>query len=611
MRTLARGFWNTLTHRERAKVIVLAIAVVVMALLEVVNVSAIMPFLTVVGNPETIHERSMLAWLYDQLGVESENRFLVLFGVAVFCLMVLSNGWMALTSWMEARFVWSWNHTLSVRLLRKYLYQPYTFFLSRNTADLSKNILSEVQQITSQLMVQAIQGIGRAFVAASLIMAMFLVAPTMALMITVLVGGMYGTVYQLTRRSLSRIGAERTAANQERFTIVSEALGGIKDVKLLGQEQAFMNRFERASRLFSVHQAKSQVVSQVPKYAVEPIAFGSVVLIVVYMILTQGDIANVVPMLGFYAFAGYRLMPAAQQAFRAITQIRFYGPALEMLLREMTENVEVETISDSQRAAALPEKRLPRLEQALEFRNVTFRYPSSDTEAVGDVSLVIPARSTIGLVGATGSGKTTLVDLVLGLLRPQFGEILVDGVPIGDENVREWQKQVGYVPQDIFLTDASIAENIAFGVPRDKIDMDKIREAARIAAIDDFITQELPDGYETIVGERGIRLSGGQRQRIGIARALYRNPSVLVFDEATSALDNRTEEAVMQAIRGLLGQRTTIMVAHRLTTLRDCDVIYMLDHGRIVASGTYEELIRGKGKFSEVAGRNGQVFLAP
>ncbi|MBO8140911.1 MAG: ATP-binding cassette domain-containing protein [Firmicutes bacterium] len=599
---LARAFWNTLTRRERAKVSALAAAVVVMAVLEVVNVSAIMPFLTVVSNPETIHENALLSWFYDRLGVESENRFLVIMGLAVFLFMLLSNGWMGLTSWMEARFVWSWNHTLSVRLLRKYLYRPYTFFLTRNTADLSKNILSEVQQIASQLMVPAIQGVGRAFVAMSLIIAMFLVAPAMALMITALVGGMYGTVYQLTRRSLSRIGADRTAANQERFTIASEALGGIKDVKLLGQEQAFMSRFERSSARFSVHQARSQIISQVPKYAIEPIAFGSVVLIVVYMILVRGDISNVIPMLGFYAFAGYRVMPAAQQAFRAVTQIRFYGPALEMLLREMTEEPETETTSDSLKrpAPASTVSSLSRLEKALELRDVTFRYPTSDTEAVRDVSLVIPARSTIGLVGATGSGKTTLVDLLLGLLRPQSGEILVDGIPITDENVREWQKQLGYVPQDIFLTDASIAENIAFGTPREKIDMDRVREAAQIAMIDEFISRELPDGYETIVGERGIRLSGGQRQRIGIARALYRNPSVLVFDEATSALDNRTEEAVMQAIRGLLGQRTTIMVAHRLTTLRDCDAIYMLERGRVAASGTYEELLQGTGGFAEL-----------
>lgn len=599
MLKLARTFWKTLTGRERLKIIVLAVAVVVMAGFEVVNVSAIMPFLTVAGNPGAVHEQPLLAWLYQHLRVQDENQFLVALGIGVFGLMLVSNGWMALTTWMQARFVWSWNHTLSTRLLRRYLYRPYTFFLTRNTADLSKNILSEVQQVSSQLMVPAIQGLGSAFVALSLVVVLFAAEPALAVVVTFLVGGIYGLIYQATRRKLRRLGSERLAANQERFTIASEALGGIKDVKLLGKEQSFLKRFTRSSARFSVHQATSQVISLVPRYVVEPVAFGSVILIVVYVITTQGDLANILPMLGFYAFAGYRLMPAVQQAFRGITQVRFFGPALETLLQEMAEQ---DDPVGQVRPRPEPEgsSGSVRLERALELRHVTFRYPASEAEAVHDLSLTIPARATVGLVGATGSGKTTLADLILGLLRPQSGEMLADGTPITDGNVEAWQAQLGYVPQHIFLTDASVAENIAFGVPRDEIDMDAVREAARIAMIDGFITEELPQGYDTVVGERGIRLSGGQRQRIGIARALYRNPSVLVFDEATSALDNRTEEAVMEAIRALLGQRTTIMVAHRLTTLRDCDVIYMLDRGRLVASGTYEELMQGAGRFADL-----------
>lgn len=599
MLRLAQAFWTTLVSRERVKIVLLAVSVAIMAGLEVINVSAIMPFLSVAGNPNVIREEPVLSWLYESFAFEDDSHFLVALGVAAFLLMVTSNGWMALTTWMQARFVWSWNHTLSTRLMQRYLYQPYSYFLTRNTADLSKNILSEVQQISSQVMVPVIQGLGSALVAASLVFVLLLAEPVLAIVVTVLVGGIYGLVYQVTRRMLRQIGSERLAANEERFRVAAEALGGIKDVKLLGKEEAFLARFRHASARFSSRQSTSQVIGQLPRYAVEPLAFGSVILIVLYVIITQGDLAHILPTLGFYAFAGYRLMPAVQQAFRGMTQARFFGPALETVLQELADQGD-----PCRRMQVLPQQ-VPtsslRLKHTLELQNVSFRYPGAEVDAVQDLNLIIPARATVGLVGATGSGKTTLVDVILGLLRPRTGRILVDGTPITDENVGAWQLQLGYVPQQIFLADASVAENIAFGVERDEIDMDAVREAARIAMIDDFITEELPDGYDTVVGERGIRLSGGQRQRIGIARALYRNPSVLVFDEATSALDNRTEETVMEAIRVLLGKRTIIMVAHRLTTLQDCDVIYMLDHGRLVARGTYDELIHGVGRFAELA----------
>lgn len=599
MMRLVAKFWSSLTGRERLQVIVLCAAVIVMAALEIANVTALMPFLTVAGDPEAIHREPLLEWLFHRLGLKDESRFVVVLGIAVFLLMVVSNLWMALTVWLQARFVWSWNHSLSTRLLGRYLYRPYTFFITRNTADLSKNILSEVQLVSSQLMVPAIQGFASAVVAGSLVLMLLVTEPVLALLLIGLVGGTFGLVYAGTRRKLLDIGTERLAANQERFTVASEALGGIKEVKLLRKEEAFIARFGRSSRRFSKYQAMSQVISQLPRYAVEPVAFGSVALIVVYLIANEGNLAHMLAMLGFYAFAGYRIMPAVQQAFRGLTQVRFYGPALETLLREFA--VQGASVG---RILVKPEAKVPqtkiRLNRAIELKNVSFRYPASEVEAVKDLTLSIPARATVGFVGVTGSGKTTLVDLMLGLLRPQSGQILVDGTPISDENIAAWQALLGYVPQQIFLADASVAENIAFGVDRDQIDMEAVREAARIAMIDDFITRELPYGYDTVVGERGIRLSGGQRQRIGIARALYRNPSVLVFDEATSALDNRTEEAVMEAIRGLLGRRTIIMVAHRLTTLQDCDVIYMLDHGRLVASGTYEELISGAGRFADL-----------
>ncbi|MEX2536002.1 MAG: ABC transporter ATP-binding protein [Trueperaceae bacterium] len=598
---LGLRFWHNLTRRERRKVILLVLAVIVMAGLEVLSVGAIMPFLTIAGNPSAVREIGILNFLFDRLGFRSERSFLIVLGLLVFGLIVFSSVWIALTTWVQTRFVWAWNHTRSTLLLRRYLHRPYSYFLSRNTADLSNNILSEVQQVSGQLLMPVIQGMGRAIAAMGIGLALLLAEPLLALLVTAVLGGSYALIFLVVQRKLQRIGAERLTANRERFTAASEGLGGIKDIKLLGREENFVRRFSKSSAQFSRNRAAGSVIAQLPRYGIEAVAFGSVILLVVYLILQRGDLASAIPLLGFYAFAGYRLMPALQQTFKGFTQLRFYGPSLENLLDEIEGTPEVNAgsrpYSDDGDA---PSVALP-LRRELRLTGVSYSYPSVQQPAIADLNLAIAAKTTVGLVGSTGSGKTTLADVTLGLIRPQSGSIEVDGTPISAENLSSWQRTLGYVPQNIFLMDLTVAENIAFGLAPKKIDMDAVREAAKIAMIDDFVREELPDGYQTIVGERGVRLSGGQRQRIGIARALYHRPSVLVFDEATSSLDNRTEESVMGAIRSLRGSKTIIMIAHRLTTLKDCDKIYMLEHGEVVSSGTYRELVAGRGRFGELA----------
>ena len=596
---ILRQLWQTLTPRQRRQVVLLAVAVVVMALLEVANVMAIMPFLSAAADPSSVRQHPFLGAVAERLGIDDDRLFLILLGIAVFTLLLLSNAWTAMTTWLEARLVWSWNHAWSSRILRRYVYQPYPFFLGRNTADLLKNVLSEVEQLAAQLLVPGVEAVGQAVVVLALVVAMVLVEPGAALLATVVVGGSYAIVFRATRRKLAQVGTERVAANERRFRAASDVLAGIKDVKLLGLEEGFLERFERASASFSRQRSTADVIGRVPRYLIEPVAMGTVILLVVYLLARRGDLAEIVPLLGFYAFAGYRLMPAVQQVFRGVTQYRFYSPALRHLLAEMG------VASAPGRSAVVANRREPRVEPVvlrdrIELRGVWYQYPSSSRPVLQDVTLTIRAGTVVGIVGATGSGKTTLADLILGLLQPTRGQILVDGVPLDAETIPRWQAGLGYVPQQIFLLDASVAENIAFGVPRDRIDMEAVRRAARLAQIDRFIEEELPLGYNTPVGERGVRLSGGQRQRIGIARALFRNPSVLVLDEATSALDTATEEEVMQAVQQLSGQRTIIMIAHRLTTLRLCETVFMLQRGRLVATGSYEDLMRGTGVFAEL-----------
>ena len=603
-----KRLWEILTISQRRQVVLLTGAVVVMAILEVANVSAIAPFLALASDPRIIEENASLAFLYEFLGFEDVNRFLVAVGLGVFFLMVFSNAWAALTTWAKLRLTWSLNHQISLRLLERYLYRPYSYFLSRNTADLSKTLLSEVQQVTQQMIQPVILAIGRAVVALGIVIVLIVMSPLLAFIVTVVVGGSYAVIYFFIRTRLNAIGRDRVRANQERFTVAAEALGGIKDVKILNVEYSFLRRFVGSSWRYSRHQATSSVTGMLPRHAIETVAFGTVVLIVVYFVALERDFSNIVPVLGMYSFAGYRLMPALQQIFQAITAVRFHSAALESMLNDLESDqgviehsdfvsIQTPAVSVVRPAAVEPMG----LRQRLELRGIRFSYPNSDRSAVDGVSLEIPANAAVGFVGATGSGKTTLIDVILGLLRPQEGEIVVDGVVINEANLRAWQKSIGYVPQHIFLTDSSVAENIAFGVPKDEIDMQAVRHAASIAQIDDFVMKELPDGYSTVVGERGVRLSGGQRQRIGIARALYRDPDVIVFDEATSALDNATERDVMEAIKSLLGKKTILMVAHRITTLAECDVIYMLRKGRVVASGTYEELVAGYGAFAEIS----------
>jgi len=314
--------------------------------------------------------------------------------------------------------------------------------------------------------------------------------------------------------------------------------------------------------------------------------------VVLYLIAQSGSFASAMPIIALYAFAGYRLMPALQQIYGAVTQLRFAGPALDALHADLMI---------LQPAHPNPSQDDIVLKQAITLNDVQYRYPNAPQLALKNLSLTIPAKSTVGLVGTTGSGKTTTVDLILGLLEAQQGTLEVDGQVITEHNRRPWQRAIGYVPQQIYLADDTVAANIAFGVNAKDIDQHAVERAAKIANLHDFVASELPQQYQTTVGERGVRLSGGQRQRIGIARALYHNPQVLILDEATSALDNLTEQAVMEAVHNLGHEITVILIAHRLSTVRQCDRIYLLERGEVRTSGTYDELIASNQQFAAMA----------
>lgn len=573
--------------------------VIVMGFLEVIGIASITPFLALVSNPEAVTENSFLVRLNDLLGFSTPNQFLIFLGVAALAVLTLSNAYTAFTTFHLTRFSYMRGYTLSRRLLIRYLAQPYTFFLGRNTAHLGTNLLTEVQQVVTGVIVPGVRMLSKAVVTLFIVGLLFVVDPILALTVTASLGAIYGGLITASRRKLQKIGKVRVAANQKRFKVAGEALSGIKDLKLLGREGLFVEQFSVSARRYASTQATGQVISNLPRYALETIAFGGIVLIVIYLLARGQGIGQALPVVGLYAFSAYRLMPALQQVFVGVTTVRFNVAALDLLYGDL-QGPDPDVKPDRRSLEALP------FQQGLEVRDVTLAYPETLRPAVHDLSFYVQAKTSVAFVGHTGSGKTTTVDIILGLLEPQRGTLLVDGVPLTEANLTRWQKSLGYVPQHIYLADDTITHNIAFGIPEGDLDRGAVERAARIAHLHNFI-QDLPLGYDTVVGERGVRLSGGQRQRIGIARALYHDPDILVLDEATSALDGITEESVFAAVEELARSKTVVMIAHRLSTVRGCDQIYLLDKGAVVAQGTYDELLATNATFRAMARTTAQA----
>jgi ABC-type multidrug transport system fused ATPase/permease subunit len=456
------------------------------------------------------------------------------------------------------------RHSISTRLLSRYLHQPYEFFLANNSAVLGKNVLSESDQLVFGMLQPLSQLIAQGMVVLAMAIVVLVYDPITALCIFFVLLTLYGVIYGLVRTRLARIGRETQQANARRYQACNEALSGIKDVLATQSQNEYLRKFSQSSRLFSRHLATNETLTQSPTYIVEAIGYTGLIVISLVLLVRSQNVADVVPALGLYGFAAYRMLPSAQVMYRGFAKLKFASAALDSI--DSALHLPGINTATSAQSITLTEK--------ICLDGVSYAYPSAPERRVLDgFNLTIPAKTSIGIVGKSGAGKSTLLDILLGLLRPQAGTFWVDDTRITEGNTVAWQQAIGYVPQHIYLSDATVAENIAFGVSRDAIDVESMERAARAAQIHDFIKGELPQGYDTSVGDRGVRLSGGQRQRIGIARALYRDPPILLMDEATSALDPETEEAVNEAIRNLAGHKTIIVIAHKHSSLQHCDRI--------------------------------------
>lgn len=594
MKTLKKILF-LLTPQERKRASLLLVMILIMAILDTIGIASIMPFIAVLTNPEIVEKNLFLEFIYGKskiFGVENINEFIIFLGFLVFFVLIISLTFKSLTTYAQLRFAQMREHSIGKRLLNGYLSQPYSWSLSRNSADLSKTILSEVNLIILQGIIPMITLISNGTVVIAILILLVIVDPFIAFLISCTLGLSYWIIYKFIRVYLKNIGEERLKVNQLRFTSINEVFGAGKEVKLGGLETNYIDKFSKTSKIFAKHQATVKVLAQLPRFSIEAIGFGGMILFILYNLIRNETFTSALPLIALYAFGGYRILPALQQSYNSISNLRFAGPALDNLCEELKLNTKDLSYKVIQPLS---------IEKKINLRNISYNYPNTKKSSINNISLEILACSKVGLVGATGSGKTSTADIILGLLEPQEGVLEVDGNVINNDNRRAWQKSIGYVPQYIFLTDDTITANIALGLGLNHINQNSIERAAKAANIHEFIINELPMGYKTIIGEKGVRLSGGQRQRLGIARALYNNPKVLVLDEATSAMDNYTEKLIIEAINKLRKNTTIILIAHRLTTIKNCDKIFLLDKGKLISQGSYDELIKSSELFNKFA----------
>ncbi len=567
-----KQLWQILSALDKRKVIYVFILVMGMAFIESAGVISIMPFLAVLSNPNVVESNSYLKQLYDFTGAANKQNFILYLGFLSLFVVICSTAFKIVTQYAVNRFASLQRHYFSTRLLKTYLQQNYEFFIQRNSATLAKNILSEVDQLIWTMILPALTLMSYGVVLLSMVGILLLYDPLMAIATAFVLGLFYASIYMLVRKKLTQIGQEFTQANKERYQTCQEALAGIKDVMINNAEHGYIKHFEESSRVFARHIATRETLGQVPLNVIETVGYGCLIGLAMLLVVSGKEVSHILPVLGLYGFAAYRMLPAAQNMYRAISQIKFSEQVLSVLKPEFAlEKDELKHIEKDS-------TQYLKFEHSIRLENISFAYPNRmESPILNNFSLEVKKNASLGIVGKSGSGKSTLMDIMLGLLFPQQGKVYIDDVELTADNITQWRDLVGYVPQNIYLADKSIAENIAFGVAKIDIDLKRVESVARQAQIDDFIQSQLPLGYRTLVGERGVMLSGGQRQRIGIARALYKNPQVLFMDEATSALDTETEQAVNEAIQNLNGKMTMVIIAHRESAVVRCDRIINLE----------------------------------
>ena len=594
MRKLLRHLFDNLTRAQRIRFVAVQALVVLRALAEIMSVAAVAPFTIVVSKPEALQGDGWIAGLFQLSGADGTTHFLYMLGGAALLALTLGALISVFTTFAVFRYSQGLGAQLSVRLFNYYLAQPWLYHASAHSAELTKQIASESTRITRSIITPLMQLIASLIVAGLMAGAMFVLEPVLTAVAVTIFLCAYFFTFGTVRARIARNGKSISRQTAEQFRLLSEAFGGIREIKLRDLRDIYVSRFgDNAARLAAA-QATNSALAQSPRYLIEFAAFVSVVFAVLYLLKAHdGDLGVVVPILSMYGLGAFKLLPELQRVYASLATIKGAQAAYDAIKEDLKGSSALEAKQGEPASTGVSASK------RLELVDIGFRYRDSLGSVLTEVNLTLKRGCIVGVVGASGAGKSTLLDIILGLIAPDTGRILLDGRPLDLAGDCRWKGAVGFVPQAIFLTDGSIAENIAFGESKAQMDPQRLHEAAELACLGDLI-RELPEGLNSRVGERGVQLSGGQRQRIGIARALYGNPDLLILDEATNALDVVTESRVLEAIVRASQSRITLIVAHRMKTVQICDQIYLLEKGRIAASGTYEHLVRESDAFRQL-----------
>ena len=575
-RLLTRCYRMALPY-GRAKMVGVLGLILFNGVLQLVGVTSVFPFFALAADPERLQKSKLGAAILHHLPPLTTNQLLVWTGCFAIAMLIIASVGSLVSEVLRIRYAYGFCHWLRRRLFESYASQPYSFFLRRNTAELNQRMF-DVQMFIQNVLLPVGDILTRLVIVVLLIAAVFVVQPWVAFGSTVIFGGFYLLVFVWLRPRTREVSNGLQHYTVGFWKNTNQFLQGIKTVLVHGKSRHFMDRALEHSARIGDFSSKIPIYSNGPRYLIEPVAFGGLMAVVVFLALRGRSFSDILPNLTVMAFAGYRLLPALQLLYAQVVTIAANNYTLKQLEEEI---LEIEKLVPA--AVIAPAGKPLAFQKKLRLENITFQYASATAPVLINFSVEISKNESVGIAGSSGSGKSTLVDLILGLHQPQSGVIRVDEEPLTGKNLDAWRRLIGYVPQDIYLLDDTIEANIAFGIDPKQVDAAALREAALGAQILDFIEKDLPQGMQTSVGERGVRLSGGQRQRIGLARALYHRPQVLILDEATSALDHQTELAVMETIHRLQGTLTIITIAHRLSTLERCDRVIRLDKGKIVS----------------------------